>query len=361
RKGWLCHNSLAVSFPHREVLGLASQILHRRAAAPAQESMKSRRERTTRESRLWLEGTKALPASRQLVDVCDRGADTFEFLEHEVHSGRTFVIRSAYNRGAVPKHGSTMRRGLLHDLVREAPALGQWTLSVPAARLVKKPRQTGQDKIIHRPKHDAVVQVAALPVEICLPCDKSGDYGTEALQLWIVRVWEGQPPLGAEPMEWLLLTNHPVESFQAAWDVVGWYECRWIIEEYHKAQKTGCGIENPQFTTSGRLHAMIALLSVVALSLLNLRELSRRAEAKTRLATDIIAEDYVCLLSLWRRGRAIPQWSIHDFCMALARLGGHLNRKHVHDPGWIVLWRGWTQLQLMMEGANAVRKMKKCA
>ncbi len=55
-----------------------------------------------------------------------------------------------------------------------------------------------------------------------------------------------------------------------------------MIEEFHKAQKTGCRIEDPQFTSSQRLQPMIALLSVVALTLLNLREPSRRADAKTR-------------------------------------------------------------------------------
>ena len=49
-----------------------------------------------------------------------------------------------------------------------------------------------------------------------------------------------------------------------------WYECRWIIEEYHKAQKTGCLSEDLQFTSAQALQPMIALLSVIAVSLLTL-------------------------------------------------------------------------------------------
>jgi len=41
-----------------------------------------------------------------------------------------------------------------------------------------------------------------------------------------------------------------------------------------------------QFIDADRLQPMIALLSVVALTLHNLREISRRNDAKTRRATD---------------------------------------------------------------------------
>ena len=190
---------------------------------------------------------------------------------------------------------------------------------------------------------------------------KHGQHGNEPLSIWIVRVWEPNPPESVEPLEWFLFTNHPVATFAQAWDVVSWYECRWIVEEFHKAQKTGCAIQNPQFTESERLHPMIALLSIVALSLLNLRELSRREDSRSRPATDIIAPDYVAILCVWRQGALTADWTIHDFCFALARLGGHQNRKRDHHPGWIVLWKGWAHLQDMMDGANALKKLKRSA
>ena len=37
--------------------------------------------------------------------------------------------------------------------------------------------------------------------------------------------------------------------------------------------------------------------------------------------------------------------------MALGRLGGHQNRKSDGPPGWITLWRGWNQLQQMVDYA----------
>ena len=372
-RGWLCHNSLAVSPKNREVLGLAGQILHCRPIVSRKESAAEKRDREDRESLLWLQGTQTLPADRKVVDVCDRGADTFEFMEHETLSGRTFVVRSCRSRSTIAGHlppgdpdtTNDDSHSLLYEFARGLPSLGQWTLSVPAAKIeknVKKGKSRASTKtIIDRKAREAVLHVSAAPIRLCAPRRKSGQHGNKPLELWIVRVWEPNPPEGVEPLEWFLLTNHPVTTFEDAWDVVGWYECRWIVEEFHKAQKTGCAIEDPQFTNSARLHPMIALLSVVALTLLNLRELSRREDAKTRPASDIIAADYVAILSVWRHGKAKPDWTIHDFCFALARLGGHQNRKNDHHPGWIVLWRGWAHLQDMMDGANALKKLNKCA
>ncbi len=51
--GYLCHNSLAVDPQRREILGLANQILHRRAKVKKGEGVKEKRERKNRESRLW--------------------------------------------------------------------------------------------------------------------------------------------------------------------------------------------------------------------------------------------------------------------------------------------------------------------
>lgn len=161
---------------------------------------------------------------------------------------------------------------------------------------------------------------------------------------------ESYPPNNEEPIEWLLLTNEIVQRFADAWRVAGWYEGRWVVEEYHKGQKTGVGVEQLQFTAAERLQPVIALLSAVALTLLDLRDASRRADAKTRPAVTIVSQDYVAVLTAWRYGSARLKISVHDFYYALARLGGHQNRKRDKRPGWLVLWRGWTKLQSMLDG-----------
>lgn len=366
-QGWLCHNTLIVDPKRREVLGLANQILHCRPITKQQETVTEKRNREDRESLLWLQGVKSLPSARTIVDVCDRGADTFEFLEYEVNIGRTFVVRSSRDRSACCGHDPDAPKGMLHDLARSLPSLGQWTMKVAPLKQKKtvreqvKGKRTSQTVLVDRKSREAVVHVSASPVMIFAPKRKRGKHGNTPLAMWVVRVWEPHPPEGVEPLEWILLTNHECVDFESSQCVKTWYECRWIIEEYHKGMKTGCGIENPQFRSSDRLRPMIAILSVVACSLLNLRELSRRDDAKTRRATTLFCEEYVSLLSTWRHGAPKPEWTIYDFCLALARLGGHQNRKHDGHPGWLVLWKGWTQFQAMLTGARTQKIHMKCA
>jgi hypothetical protein len=134
-----------------------------------------------------------------------------------------------------------------------------------------------------------------------------------------------------------------------------WRHYGWQIEEFHKAQKTGCNVEDPQFETAEALQPMIALLSAVAVLLLNLRELSRDEATAALPASAVVAEEYVEVLSLKRYGekRAL---TVREFVLALGRLGGHLNRRSDGLPGWLVLWRGWTKLQLLVEGYRVAQR-----
>ncbi len=365
RRGYLTHNSLAVEPKTREVLGLCNQVLHRRAKVAKSETRAQRNKRKSRESRLWIQGTGSLPTgplptSWQLIDVCDRGADVSEFLEHETSSGRRFVIRSSHDRCLLVGHGafeeSEARK--LREYASTLPQAGSWTLQVTSKSEMRSPRRKGKKKLVKRTKRDAHMAVAFAPVQIN---PSKALKGQEPMKVWIVRVWEIDPPKGQERLEWTLLTNEPVKNFEAAYRVVGWYECRWIIEEYHKGMKTGCRTEDLQFTSEDRLQPAIALLSDVTLTLLQLRQASRRPDAKTRKATTVIGSSYVEVLSMWRHKTIHHDWTVHEFYYALARLGGHQNRKNDHPPGWQVLREGWKELLPMVIGYDVAKtKYNKC-
>src|SRR4029453_6887504 len=61
----------------------------------------------------------------------------------------------------------------------------------------------------------------------------------EPLAVWVVQVVETQPPAGVEPLNWILLTSEAVDTSAQACERVDWYACRWLIEEWHKVEKTG--------------------------------------------------------------------------------------------------------------------------
>jgi hypothetical protein len=347
RRGYICQNVLAVEAETGRVLGLMDQVLHHRDDVSDNETLAELRARPTRESLLWLHGTKHLPADSKLIDVADQGSDTFEFLEHEFNSGRRFVIRAYKTRKAYAGHQAIGSSRYLKEVVNSLPELGRFTMDVQAQR----------GRNARKARKDAEFVVRGGPTLVCPPHAKYGNHGDQPLELYVAQVTEVAPPAGEKAVEWMLLTNEPVLTFEDARRVIGWYKRRWIVEELHKAKKTGCQIEDMQFTTLGRLEPAIALLSVVAVTLLNLRDASRQPDAKTRLATTVVALDYVDVLSIWRY-REIRPLTIHEFFMALARLGGHQNRKRDHRPGWLVLWRGWTKLQAMLDGYDVAKQMK---
>jgi len=365
RRGYITHNSLAVDSQNKEALGLCGQLLHRRAKVRQNETDAQRRKRKSRESRLWVQGTEGLPSDWNLVDVCDQGADTFEFLSHESQSGRRFVVRSAHNRAIHIGHRATGdeasdEKTYLRDYAKTLPETGRWTLTVTSKEELKSPKKKGKKRKVKRVSRKATMAVSSAPIRVQPPRTKSGDYEERPLAMWVIRVWEVSPPKGQERLEWFLLTNEPADSFEAAYQVVGWYESRWVVEEYHKCMKTGCRIEVPQFTREHRLQPAIALISVTALTLLNLRDAARKPDAKKRPAKELICGDYIEVLSAWRHGKVRDDWSVYDFCYALARLGGHQNRTSDSQPGWIVLWRGWQELQAMMLGVDVTKDLKRC-
>lgn len=348
QRGYIVQNSLAVSFPTREVLGLANQILHCRPEAPEGETRQQRREKKDRESRLWRQGCEAVglsPGGQTWVDVSDRGSDLFEYLDFQHQRGGRYVVRSRHDRQLVGTKDAAGQPLHLHDYARSLPTLGTKVIEVP-----------GRDGL---PGRKARVRMSASPVTLLPPRRPRGEYRAVPLQTWVVYVGEIDPPAGVkERVEWFLLTNVKTEGAEQAHERVMWYCCRWMVEEFHKAKKTGCGIELPQFEQVERLEPMIALLSVVAVGLLQLRWASRQPDAQRRLATALMPETHVAVLSAWRFKKVRLDLTVYEFCLALARLGGHQNRKCDRPPGWLVLWRGWSVLEDMVAGAVAMRGLK---
>jgi hypothetical protein len=304
-RGFVCHNSLALDPATGDVLGLTSQILHvrdsdtridaeRRASAGADaatpkpkkkggrrsdETSEHRRQRRSRESRLWVQGCAALgaiPEGKRWVDVCDRASDTFEYLEYMAKNHRHYTIRSTQNRALGVAEGEEQEPKLLHDLLRSLPGVMAWQVEIGANH--------GQVA------RTAEVQMAWRSVRIQAPLEHKGEHSDEPVAAWAIRVWEPHPPEGVkEPLEWLLLSNVAVHTDAEARERVGWYECRPVVEEFHKAQKTGMGIETLQLQTRHGLEGMIAILSVLAVTLLNLRQTARQEEATRQPAATRVA------------------------------------------------------------------------
>ena len=122
--------------------------------------------------------------------------------------------------------------------------------------------------------------------------------------------------------------------------------CDHTIEEYHKAIKTGLGAERLQLESVERLFAAIAIMSVVALRLIELRERLRRHPDAEAAQSGLSPLELEVLRA--RSGRRLQ--TVREVALAIGRLGGHLNRIRDGLPGWQTLWHGMNTLHALVEG-----------
>lgn len=353
-QGFQLHTTLAVAWspepwqstglsrrPAVEVLGVADQEYHVRRARSESEPIASDPRGGARESQLWERATERLgpaPPEASWLRVCDRGADIFSFLKSCQTHGHGFVVRASADRRL--EDGEAGQKRLLFPTVRAAESLGSFALELRA-----RPGQAARV---------AVLEVSATAVRLRSPQRAGAAAGRDpAIACTAVRVFENQPPEGVAPLEWILLCSDAVASFEQAMECTLQYATRWLIEEFHKALKTGLGAERLQLKQAANLFAAIAVMSVVALRLLHLREVGR-ATPQAPAAHSGLGPTELAVLEA-QSGRALK--SVSEVLSAVGRLGGHLGRKHDGPPGWLALWRGMDVLLIMVSGFLLAKKI----
>lgn len=347
-QGLLLHSALVVTDePEPAALGLAYQELWARVPAPGGETEHQRHKRP-RESQRWSRTVTSIGrlGTCQVLHVCDREADIFELYEACVDNRVGFVVRTHTAGGVrmvLDGHAESPLEAPLTDLMRSTPPSGSTTLEL-RARPGRAARRVN-------------LQVAVRAVRVPPPRirDRRRTQGIEPVTAWAVRVWEERPPKGVAPIEWTLLTSEPVRDEAEAIRVIGWYRARWLVEEYHKCLKSGCAVEARQLESAARLKPLTAMLSITAVRLLQLKLAARRTPE--RPVAEVVPEIYSRVLGLYR-GQPSAYRTCRSFWRGVAALGGFLGRKGDGDPGWLTLWRGWQQLELLAIGAQIAAGLK---
>ena len=172
----------------------------------------------------------------------------------------------------------------------------------------------------------------------------------------VVEVRDVAPPAGTKPMVWILLTSLPISTLAQIKRIVACYTQRWLVEEFHKALKTGTQVEASQLATGRALQALCAVLSLVALRLVGTK-LYARAFPDEPLRAGQFSPEFIRILAA-KIGRPAGGWTQRTVWRGIARCGGFLNRRGDGEPGWITIWRGWRKLLLMAEGVELHQKKR---
>jgi Transposase DNA-binding/Transposase DDE domain len=357
--GFLAHTSLAVTgdSSHRPlgVMGLSCWArtdppLGKKSSQGRKLSGADYAKREDKESARWIEGVdlvaQRIGAHPRLIHVTDREGDNYAFLEAMQSGGHRFVVRLTYDR-VVSAEQVVGKTDKLRDVLLSQPVVATRPVVLSRRQGSTKPRALKTFR--PREQREAQLQIRAGQVRMQKP-KYLGPSVSPWLSVNVVYVTEIDPPPNAEPVEWMLATTEAIDTAEDILCVVDDYRARWIIEEFFKALKTGCGIEKRQLESYESLTNALAVFVPIAWQLLLLRDLSRtQPEAP---ATEVLNATQIHVLQTF-----VPQAKLTATCtvrqalLAVAALGGHI--KNNGDPGWLILGRGFEKLLLLESGWNA--------
>lgn len=331
---WI-HSTLLVDPESAQPLGLATFKSWIRSKKKVKETGRAYEDK---ESYRWEEAHRELcerAGERQtnLILVADREAEGNELLGYLCATGSRFVLRSRVSR-----------------LLTEGPKL-----QTPSryAEIGKAAVQLAQRGNPHgRSARTAHVEIRGGHVELSA---RSSRYD-EPIRMQVVHIVEPKPPKEAHGIEWWLLTSEPVENLEDALKVMGYYRQRWLIEDFHKAWKSGTKVEEIQFQHIDNIVRYATILAFIAVRMLQLRELTATyPKAKATLFLSDMEWKVLYLVDKQGKSRRKPKLPKNIPTMkwahqALAKLGGFGDTKGTGRPGWQCLWEGYFILQERLEG-----------
>lgn len=343
RWGIFAHVQLAMR-PNRLPLGvLAASIWSRDPVDFARSQKVKRLERKARpieekESFRWLEGyRRACVVAKQasnttIVSVADSEGDIYEcFMEGLPAEDRKaeWIVRACQPRVLAENVGD------LRQNVLDTKSMGTFLVQVS-----QRNASTGCDRKrrAERSAREAKVHVRAASVRLRAPNRKG--MKLPIVKVNVVLVLEDNPPEGAEPIEWILLTSLPIETLAQAQTVIGYYCCRWEIEIFFRVFKGGCRVEDLQLEATDRLGACMAMYLIVAWRVLLLLMLGR--ESPETICDKVLSEAEWKSVYLIAIGKELPKQppSLGEMIRKIAELGGYLGRKSDGPPGPKTLWIG---------------------
>jgi len=328
--------------PDGVALGVAGQAFwarkHKVKRKAGYRRGKDHRKLEDKESRYWGEVMRAVeanylklaPATRPWFQF-DRGGDAWMVILEAVEHDQLVTVRASKNRRLWTKKDEE-RRYLWPEVERSRP-IAHTMLDVPA----------GPKRRARRAK----MEIRA--VSVTLDLHNSRGKRRRPVQVWAVQTKEAHPPAGQKPIEWLLLTTHPVASAHDAATVIEGYSKRWVIEEFHRVWKSGsCNVEDTQLRACDHIVRWATILASVAMRILRLKNLARTTPdepATVELSqAEIDAVIVATKKTAFRRGD-VP--SIGEAVLMLANLGGYTGKSSGGPPGPTVITRGMESIRLL--------------
>lgn len=272
----------------------------------------------------------------QVVSVFDREGDVYSVLHEAQSQGLDFVVRALHNR----KISDDPDFSRLWDLVATKP-VGTMRLKINRGK--------------KRSARIATLRICASEVTIKTPPKRpKGESRTGDLKLFAVMATEVPAEDGGRiqgtPVQWKILTSLPVHTKEDAERILELYAARWAIEELFRVLKSGCAVEDHQFSTVDRFLKCLAVDAVVAWSVLFLM-MEGRESPEVPCTVLFATHQWQAAWAYVNQDPEPPDKppTLGEMVRLIGRLGGHLGRRHDGPPGQQTLWRGLQRLMDLAE------------
>lgn len=342
-KGMMAHSVLMVDADNENTIGLGEQYRWcRNSKSFGKSRQRAERDYCDKESYKWQRASESMatrfaPVMNNIISVCDRESDLFDYIKYKQENQQRFVVRANHDRK------------LFNESFKVSEFIAKQSTEV--SYQVKIQQKGGRKSRV------ANVDVRYAQVEVGGPKQRGK---TEKEQLTIISCDEVLPPEGTKPLCWKLYTNESIKTAEQALKIVRYYELRWRVEEFHKAWKSaGTQVESLRLQSRSNLEKMIVITAFIAVRLLQLRELVSTKNA----AEDINCQEFFSPLEwklLWTKTekKVLPKElpSLNWAYYALAKLGRWHDSKRNGVVGWNALWDGWQILTQLVDGARLVHQ-----
>lgn len=320
--------------PEGTPLGILGQHYWTRdRTGPRKKDSRNQRRVEDKETVHWLtvmEQAKTAAASTEVATrlwfQLDRGGDAWPVLETFGDGSHWTTVRASWDRRLVT---TDPEQRYLWETMEQAPLRGAYTMEVPASPDGKRTART------------AVMNVRAAQVTLDLVAKPSSRrVPTQLGAVWVCE--HGSCPEGEEPIEWLLLTDYPVHTFDDARLVIFGYTQRWRIEQFHRTWKSGaCNAEDNQLGDRDHIITWVTLLASVAMRILRLTYLARnRPDEPATVELTRHEVDAAILVSETKAFRRGARLTIAQAVHLIALCGGYTGKSSGGPPGALVLARG---------------------
>ena len=356
KHGFLAHVALVLDANESSTpLGVLGLDTFTRSGEKWREVKKTRskvRDDPARESLRWwrsIEGVEDARKDRfEAIHVMDAEADFYELLCRMYNENTRFVIRVGQQQRTVRDGNDDVP---LRDKADELKPTAWRTVELTSRQYAARRPRNQLKKHPPRVARSAKLAIASTILDV-----KQTKYSAlqgNDVRLNLVRIWEPKPPQNAPAVEWLLLTSEPATTRAELMAIVDMYRARWTIEEFFKALKSGCSIEQRQLDSYEALRKMLTLFVPIAYRLLLLRGMERRRPGGSPAAAFSALE--LLIMKAHDSTREMPTMkTLADALLYLARMGGHL--KNNGPPGWQTLARGYQCLAALCSGWAAAAK-----